>query len=252
MAEETSEAAKVGGFLSTDAEGSKSAASLFSGSMPNPDAEPRWSGSARAGIVSSSGNADNQNISAGILAKYNKKRWLHELGADLYFAENEDEKTAERYKLSYKLKYGINARSYAFNFASYEADKFSNLDMRISNVLGYGRQVLKKEKHTLDTEVGLGARNTEFVNNRADLDEAVAHLALHYKGKLTKTTTLTEDFTIQSGDDNTFTESVTALQVAMTERLSLSLNYTVRNNTDVSAGFEKTDTITSINLVSSF
>ncbi len=40
-----------------------------------------------------------------------------------------------------------------------------------------------------------------------------------------------------------------ALQVKMTEVLALAVGYGVRYNTDPPAGFKKTDTLTTINLV---
>jgi putative salt-induced outer membrane protein len=40
-----------------------------------------------------------------------------------------------------------------------------------------------------------------------------------------------------------------ALQVKMTDVLALAVGYSVRYNTDPQVGFEKTDTLTTINLV---
>lgn len=63
---------------------------------------------------------------------------------------------------------------------------------------------------------------------------------------------LSEDLLVQGSGDNVFTESITTFTVKMTEKLSLAVDYKIRNNSDTPAGVEKTDTITSVNLVSSF
>jgi putative salt-induced outer membrane protein YdiY len=55
-----------------------------------------------------------------------------------------------------------------------------------------------------------------------------------------------------AGSDNTFTESITSLQVSMTDNLALSLSYTVLNNSFTPPGIDSTDSFTSVNLVAGF
>lgn len=240
-----------GDFLSADAQGGVSAGKLFTDGT-GEKAPEGWSGQASAGLVASTGNAENSSITVGLDAKYTKQPWRHTITANIYFAENEGERSAERYALGHKLDYHLNDKSYVFNFLSYDSDKFANIDSRVADVVGYGRNLVANEKHQLDAELGLGLRQTKFTNGDPDTEETVGHLGLHYNGKLTKTTSLSEDLQVQGGSDNIYTQSVTGLNVAMTEKLSLGLNYTVNNNSDVPAGFKKTDTVTSVNLVADF
>ncbi|CAA6828368.1 MAG: Unknown protein [uncultured Thiotrichaceae bacterium] len=240
-----------GDFLSADEQGSASTKKLF-GNEADLKSKEGWSGQASAGLVTSTGNAENNNITAGINATYMKRRWRHTFAGNVYFAESEGERTAEHYALSHKARYSLSQKSYLFNFISYDADEFADIDFRIADVLGYGHTLIDTDKHYLEAELGLGFRQTQFISDDPDSDETVGNLGLHYIGKLTDTTKLTEDLLILGGDENVFTESVTALNVKMTEKLSLSLNYTIRNNSDVPDGIEKTDTITSVNLVADF
>lgn len=247
--------ASGGDFLSADQQGSASADKLFGNDAAVENGQhlaDGWSGQASAGLVASTGNAENSSVTVGVNAKYIQQPWRHTIAANVYFAENEGEQTAERYALSHKLGYKLSDKSYAFNFLSYDADEFANIDSRIANVIGYGRNLIATEKHTLDAELGLGFRQTQFTDGEPDSEETVGHFGLNYSGQLTETTSLTENLLVQGGSDNLYTQSVTALNVAMTEKLSLSLNYTINNNSDVPDGFEKTDTVTSINLVADF
>jgi putative salt-induced outer membrane protein len=230
----------------------ESMSKLFEENPKDLEAQKVWSGDAQLGLVSSKGNSDNSSVTAGLTAIYNKRRLKHTLTGDVYFAENKDKKTAERFDLGYKFDYAINSKNYMFNFLTYSKDKFSNIDPRIADVVGYGRNLIENEKHILIGDIGLGGRQTKYADGSAKSNNVVGYLGVHYTGQLSDTTTLTEDLMIQTGKDNTFSSSVTALQVAMTEKLSLSLSYTVRNNTDVSGDAKKTDTVTSINLVSNF
>ena len=48
---------------------------------------------------------------------------------------------------------------------------------------------------------------------------------------------------------NNFLQNEIGLAVKMSDRLALSLAYAVRHNTDPPAGFKKTDTLSTLNLV---
>lgn len=241
-------------FLSADQQGSTSADKLFERTVVAGDsnAEGKWSGKANAGLVVSTGNAKNSNLNLGLNVNYDKQRWRHAIAASTYFAENNGAQTAERYALSHKVDYSTSANGFVFNFLSYDSDEFATIDSRIADVVGYGRNLISTDKHNLEAEVGVGYRQTKFTGNVPDSEEAVGHLGLNYSGKLTPTTTLTENVLVQGGSDNVFTESITGLNLKMTEKLSLGLSYTIRNNSDAPAGIEKTDTVTSINLIAGF
>jgi putative salt-induced outer membrane protein len=72
---------------------------------------------------------------------------------------------------------------------------------------------------------------------------------LDYDHKLTATSSVLDKLVVEAGADNTFVQNDIALQVKMTDVLALAVGYSVRHNTDPPAGFEKTDTLTTINLV---
>ena len=73
--------------------------------------------------------------------------------------------------------------------------------------------------------------------------------ALTYEHKLTANTTLSEKLLVEAGSDNTSANNELAVRVSMTDTLALSVAYTVRHNTDPPEGLEKTDQLTTINLV---
>ena len=57
---------------------------------------------------------------------------------------------------------------------------------------------------------------------------------------------------IESGSDNTYTESISSLGVDINDALALVVSYTLRNNSDVLPGTEKTDTFTAITIEYSY
>ena len=88
------------------------------------------------------------------------------------------------------------------------------------------------------------------IQKTADSDsQAVFRGTLDYDHKFTATTSLVDKFIVEAGSENTFLQNDIALQVKMTSVLALAVGYSVRTNTDPPAGFKKTDSLTTINLV---
>ena len=61
-----------------------------------------------------------------------------------------------------------------------------------------------------------------------------------------------QTFRVEVGSDNTFSESVTSITARLIGALNLVASYTIRNNSDVPLGTEKTDTRTAVSLEYAF
>jgi putative salt-induced outer membrane protein len=239
--------------VGADASGNESAKKLFTlRDLPTPGAAPNWAGEAQLGYAASSGNSDTNNVNANVLISYTAFPWRHFLGAEARFADREGETTTERYAAGYKSEYFFSRRTFAFGFLGYDRDPFSNIESRYSATVGLGHALIDTERQTLTVELGGGYRMTQFTDDTPDSDEPVARGAFNYTLQLTANTSFRQDVVVMAGSDNTFTESITALKVSMTDNLALSLNYTVLNNSFTPPGVESTDTFTSVNLVAAF
>ena len=75
---------------------------------------------------------------------------------------------------------------------------------------------------------------------------------LDWSWLLTPSTSLTERFLVEAGSDNTFIQNDLGLTVDMNSHFALKFGFQVRNNSDVPPGIDKTDTLTSANLVYNF
>ena len=76
-----------------------------------------------------------------------------------------------------------------------------------------------------------------------------AELLIPAIGTLTKTTKLTDKFLVTPGDTNTAAQNDFAVQVAMSDRLALSVGYGIRYNSNPPLGAKTTDQLTTINIV---
>jgi putative salt-induced outer membrane protein len=239
--------------VGADAAGSQASDKLFAVyNIPDPDAPGGWNGRGLLGYSATTGNSETSNVNASFLIAYTSYPWRHYFSADANFGENQGDTNTERWAAGYKPEYFFSRRTFAFLFLGYDHDKFADIDARYSATLGIGHVIWKNDNNILIGELGAGYRQTNYVSNIDDNGEAVGRAALHYTGKITRNTSFSQDLTTLFGSKNTFVESISALQVAMTDTLALSVNYTVRYNSFAPPGFENTDTFTSVNLVAAF
>jgi putative salt-induced outer membrane protein len=106
---------------------------------------------------------------------------------------------------------------------------------------------LDNDVHTLDGEVGFGARQSEDQLGVSQNETIVTGL-LKYKWQFSETSEFGQLFRVEVGGENTFSESVTSISARLIGALNLVASYTIRNNSDVPVGTEKTDTRTAVSL----
>jgi putative salt-induced outer membrane protein len=232
----------------------------------DPAAEPKspWSGEVTAGLVSTSGNSETTTANGKVQVIYSVERWKNTFDAaalksqqtttDAVTLVESEQVTAERYFVADKADYNMTAVDYLFLQVEYEKDLVGPVRQRTSETVGYGRKVLTGPDHFLDLELGAGMRQTESQITlpaapvAVKEDDVIGRGRLAYKWKLSETSHFAETIKVESGDSNTFLESVTELRVSLIGKLYAQGSYTVRQNTDVPPGSEKTDTITALSL----
>ncbi len=117
----------------------------------------------------------------------------------------------------------------------------------MSQTLGYGRRLIENEKHSLNLELGAGARQSDLADGSSE-SELIIRGGLHYVWALSETAEFKQDLLVEAGDINTYVESVTALSAKLVGNLALVASYTVKHNTDVLPFTEKTDIYTALSL----
>ncbi len=211
-----------------------------------------WSGKGELGFVSSSGNTDTRSLNLALELIYEVEKWRHRLSAGALYAENGGNKTANRYDLGAQSDYKLSKKSYVFGALRYEKDDFSAYEDQTTAAIGYGRKLLDNKKHKLKVEAGAGYRTASLAPSGKSEDGVLFRGLLDWAWQLTPSTSLGERFLVETGSDNTFMQNDLGLSVAINSRFAVKLGYQVRNNSDVPPGVDKTDTLTSANLVYNF
>lgn len=215
------------------------------------DEEGPWSGSVALGYLATSGNTDNSSLNSAFALGYDLDRWHHSLDATAIGASDSDVSTAEAYSLGYKAKYDFSEFNYVFGLVDWNKDKFSGYDQQVSEAIGYGRRVINSERHVLNLEIGAGSRQSDL-RDGTSLSEAILRGGLDYAWQISETAEFTQDLVVESGSDNTYIESISALRAPIMGNIALVASYTVKQNSDVPLGSEKTDTYTALSLEYAF
>ena len=231
--------------------------------MITASAHADWTGKAEAGLVISSGNSDAQtaNIKTDLVREGGN--WKNQFGVSALYASDDEGATAQRWQVVTQQDYNFSERTFWFGAARYEEDRFSGFDYQATLSTGLGRKFIDTARTTFIGTTGVGYKIFEtldafdeetglLLEEGKREGEAVFRGTLDFQHALTESTKLIDKFINESGADNTYVQNDLSLQVKMTQVLALAVGYGVRYNSNPPAGFESTDTLTTVNLVYEF
>jgi len=223
-----------------------------------------WSRSAELGMVNTSGNSETQTGNAKASMTRARGIWSQSIILEALNASNKDtvtglnNTTAEKYAANAKVDYNFSPDNFLFGNANYNDDRFSGFDYQATLSTGYGRSILKNEKQSLKAEIGPGIRffklkqdPVTFAHFPSD-DEGILHMAASYVYTFSPQAFFSQDVVVDTGEDLTISESVSAISAKIVGELAMKASLKVRNSSEVPAGSEKTDTESALTLVYSF
>lgn len=219
-----------------------------------------WTGKGEAGLVIASGNTETETANVKLNMAHERDKWKNSFGLAGLYASDETGTTAQRWEAFGQSDYNFSPKTFWFGAARYEDDEFSGFEYQATVSTGLGRKFIDTDRTKFVGTAGVGYKFFEtrdafdpdtgvLIEEGAREDDIVFRGTLDFEHKFTETTTLIDKFIVEAGADNTFYQNDLSLQVKMTEVLALALGYSVRHNTDPPIGFEKTDTLTTVNLV---
>lgn len=210
-----------------------------------------WAGKATMGYLATSGNTENSTLNTGFEIGYTAGKWVHIATAAAINASENNVTTAEAYDLGWKSERNLTDTDFLFGRLSWRKDRFGGFDTQFSQSVGYGRRLIKTDKHQLNAEIGAGARQSE-AQDGTEQDETIVRGGLYYRWQFSETAEFRQDVTVESGSDNTYVESVTAVSAKLLGDLALVASYTIKQNSDVPPLTEKRDTYTALSLEYAF
>jgi putative salt-induced outer membrane protein len=212
-----------------------------------PEEESTWAGKASLGYLSTSGNTDTTSYNTAFEVSYTRDVWKHTVDAAANGADDSGATTAESYQAGWKTDYNFSEHSYLFGQVNWRKDRFSGVDQQTSAAAGYGRKIIDTPVHLLSAEIGAGYRSLDFSDNTSG-DSAIVTLGMDYTWTFSETSNFEQNIAVESGSDNTFIESVSAVRARLLGDFAIVLSYTVRHNTDVPIGNTNTDKLAAVSL----
>ncbi len=213
-------------------------------------AAAQWTGKGEAGLAIASGNSDSRTANARVSATRKLGAWEHKLGLAGLYVRSEGDTTAKRWEASGQTRFDFRPDTFWYGGGRYEEDRFSGFDHQGLVTTGVGRRFIDNDITRLTGQVGAGYKFWETLGIDSDTDSSVTGVAsLEFSHQLTASTSLFDRFGGEFASSNNFLQNEIGVQVKMTDRIALSLAYALRHNTDPPAGFKKTDTLTTVNLV---
>lgn len=213
--------------------------------------EDAFAGRVRFGYLAASGNTETANMNSKLELGWDLEKWRHAVAASSIYSKDEQQTIAENYSVGYKADRKLSEQNYLFGSLSWEQDEFSGYEQRTTQAVGYGRRILESDKHVLDLEAGVGARQSELTDG-TEQNESIGRLAGNYLWKFAENSDFSQKMTVESGDLNTYVESVTALTSQLMGTLDLVVSYTIERNSAPPTGLENTDTYTTVSIQYSF
>jgi len=211
-----------------------------------------WKASAELGFVSTTGNTETETLNAKAKASTDREKWRHEAEVTSLNSSDATTTTAQKFTLSGKSDYKLEGdKNFIFGTVAYENEKFSGYEYRVTEAIGYGRRIIEDDTHTLDLEIGPGARQSKLDNGDTE-SEALIRAAAIFDWTISKTSKFGEELTVEAGEDVTVTKSVTSLSSQIEGNLSMKVTFTYKNTSDVPVGVDETDTETAVTLVYNF
>lgn len=225
------------------------ALALAAASFP---ASADWEGKGELGFVLARGNTESTTLNAKADVAKTIDRWTHGAGFSVLKATTNGVDSASRYELHGQSNYALSDRSYVYGNLRYEDDEFSPFTYQALAGAGWGYKLIDTESTKLSTEVGAGYRKIEQRLDGESESDAVARGAVNFEHAFNAATKLYDKFRVESGSSNTQLENSLGVQVKMSDRLALGVDYTVRHNSNVTGAAKKLDQLTTANIVFAF
>lgn len=224
---------------------------LLSAGLVQAEEEGPWSGKASLGYLATSGNTENSTLNSSFEVHYVQNKWEHALTLKAVQASEDEDTTAEAYEAGWKSELNLSDTDFLFGRLKWQKDRFSGYDTQFSQSVGYGRRILKTERHEFNAEIGAGSRQSDLVDGTSE-NEFILRGGFDYRFIISENAEFLQELSVESGSENTYLESISAVKANLVGNLALVASYTIKNNSEVPVGSEKTDTFTAISIEYAF
>lgn len=228
-----------------------------------PAALAEWTGTAELGAVAARGNTDSNSANAKVDVASESEHWKHSMLFNSLYGSSNELTTNNRWEIRWQTDYKLTDHLYWFGGLRYERDHFGAYAYQQSATTGVGYKLIDNDTTKFSVQAGAGIKQSQPQTLVEDDDsdrvlyriyedkETLGNIVLgaRFEHQLTTNTKVLDTLLVEGTSANTFIQNDLALQVAMNDRLALSVAYGIRQNTSPPPDNEKLDQITTISVV---
>ncbi|MDX8377698.1 MAG: DUF481 domain-containing protein [Mariprofundales bacterium] len=212
-----------------------------------------WNGDISLGGVYTGGNTQTKSINAAVNAKNKWDVWTLSGKASALNASDFGTTTVEKYDTAVEIQYDITERAYLFLLSDFEKERFSGYLHRTSETFGIGYHLIKGDVHNLYVATGVGARQSKLELTKITKQEVTGLASAGYFWTISPTSSFEQQLFVQSGKENTVSESSSKLTLQIYGNLAAQLAFNAKHTSKVpTTAQKKLDTESSVNLVYNF
>jgi putative salt-induced outer membrane protein len=232
------------------------------GGATKPAQKLGWAAEGQLGVVLARGNSDTTTANAKLEVVHTTKATKDDFEIDGLYGRTGGIVTAERWATNLQRDWNIGVRTFWFADLRYEHDLFSGFAYQASAATGLGYKLIDSSATKLQVQAGAGYRRLRPEQlTYGPLGEVIARTEgptqgelvgngkLNFEHSFNSQTKLTDALMTVVGSANTYLENDLALNVKLNGSFSLSVGYTVRNNSNPPPGLVHTDKLTTVNLI---
>lgn len=227
------------------------AVSALAQSPPTAEEDSPWSGAVSLGYLSTSGNTETTSYNTKFGIGYLKNAWKHSLDVSSNGSDESETTTAEAYQAGWKSEYSFTENDFVFGTVDWRKDRFSGVDQQLSEAVGYGRRLIDTPKHLLSVGLGVGHRSA-YLSDGTTESGVIGRGNIHYSWIFSETSGFDQNIILESGSDNTYIESISAVRARLFGDFALVLSHTIKQNSDVPVAREKTDRLSAVSIEYAF
>ena len=216
-------------------------------------AQAQWTGKGEAGVAIASGNSDSKTANAKVAIGLNADAWEHAASLAGLYVRSAGDTSAQRWELGAQTRYSFSGNTFWFGGLRYEEDRFSGFDHQGTVTTGLGRKFIDNDTTKFSGQAGLGYKFTAttgtLVLPSVKDSNLVGVAGLGFEHKLNTSTAIFNRLSAEFTSDNNFLQNDIGIAVKMSDRMALAVAYGLRHNSSPPAGFKKTDSLSTVNLV---
>ncbi len=198
-------------------------------------------------FVQTSGNTDTQTFSVKAEAKKEGVKNRYYLTAKALYAKEDGRETSNQSSIDGRWERVLSERLFGLLTSGFSMDKFSGYEYRLYAGPGLGYDLIKTDRHVLQSLLSLIYSYDEFSVGDISSDKYVTgKVTLKYEWKILENLKFKEklDYSVSFKDTNNFfIDSATAVEAKINRALSLGISYVVNyQNLLPSPEIKRTDT----------